>query len=356
MTLFTPRALPGILAAVASVLLAACGGGGGGVGETATNAPAPVSPPASAPAPAPTVQARIQAATATADSDTNDCAAIRPFYWEMGDRSVALAGGSVAYPGSGRGFTADTTITLASATKWLYAAYVVQRRAGQLEPFDTEMLTMRSGQVGFTGCRDGQTVDDCLAWQNNAAYDPAALGHFHYNGGHMLKHASLIGLGAMNGPLLAQEMHGVLGADLDFGMIQALPSGGATGTSAMYARFLRKLLSGELALGGQLGRSAACASVENCPGEALYSPGPAGQTWHYSLGHWVEDDPVAGDGSFSSAGAFGFYPWIDKDRSLYGVIAREAPQSGNVDGPGAGLTSARCGRLLRLAWQTATAR
>lgn len=345
--------MPCAVAASISILLTACGGGGGAAVETETAAPAPVSPPASAPAPSAALQARIEAATATAASETNDCADIRPFYWEIGDGKAALASGSILHAGSTRGFTSDTTITLASATKWLYAAYVVQRRAGQLEPTDTDMLTMRSGYVGFAGCRDGQTVDDCLAWQNNAAFDPSSAGHFHYNGGHMLKHASQIGLGAMNGPLLAQEMRRVLGADLDFGMVQAQPSGGATGTSAMYSRFLRKLLTGELALGAQLGRSAVCASVENCGGEAIYSPGPVGQTWHYSLGHWVEDDPIVGDGSFSSPGAFGFYPWIARDRSLYGVIAREATPTGSVDGTGAGLASASCGRLLRRAWQTA---
>ena len=102
-------------------------------------------------------------------------------------------------------------------------------------------------------------------------------------------------------------------------------------------------------LGDWLGRSAACARPAGCPaGEALYSPGPDDETWHYSLGHWVENDPERGDGSFSSPGAFGFYPWINADRSLYGVVARAA-------GAGSGLASARCGRLIRQAWRTGVA-
>jgi len=28
----------------------------------------------------------------------------------------------------------------------------------------------------------------------------------------------------------------------------------------------------------------------------------------YAIGYWVEDDATYGDGAFSSAGSFGFYP------------------------------------------------
>lgn len=78
------------------------------------------------------------------------------------------------------------------------------------------------------------------------------------------------------------------------------------------------------------------------------SPVSEGQPWHYSIGHWVEDDPLSGDGAFSSGGTFGFYPWIDATRTTYGVIAR-------VDERGSGRESAKCGRLMREAWVTATA-
>jgi hypothetical protein len=148
---------------------------------------------------------------------------------------------------------------------------------------------------------------------------------------------------------LAADWRAWLGQDLDIGMLQAQPAGGATGSAASYARFLRKLLTGDLAMADWLGRSAACASPAGCAvGEALFSPGPPDQTWHYGMGHWVEDDPVLGDGSFSSAGAFGFYPWIDAARQLYGVVARSAAA-------GAGEASARCGRLIRHAWRTGQA-
>jgi hypothetical protein len=68
------------------------------------------------------------------------------------------------------------------------------------------------------------------------------------------------------------------------------------------------------------------------------------ESWHYSIGHWVEDDPKVGDGAFSSPGAFGFYPWIDASKTYYGVVAR-------AEAPGA-LESVYCGRLIRKAWVT----
>jgi hypothetical protein len=62
----------------------------------------------------------------------------------------------------------------------------------------------------------------------------------------------------------------------------------------------------------------------------------------------VEDDP-AGDGAFSSPGAFGFYPWIDATKTYYGIVAR------HVVGAGSYLESAQCGAALRRAFITGTA-
>ena len=82
-----------------------------------------------------------------------------------------------------------------------------------------------------------------------------------------------------------------------------------------------------------------------CP-TAVFTPSPRGEQWHYSVGHWVEDDPTVGDGAFSSPGAFGFYPWIDAGKTWYGVLATL-----NVGGA---IDSVRCGRLIRKAWLTGT--
>jgi hypothetical protein len=96
-----------------------------------------------------------------------------------------------------------------------------------------------------------------------------------------------------------------------------------------------------------------CTNPATCP-EASYAPIPADESWHYSLGHWVEDDPLVGDGAFSSPGAFGFYPWIDASKTNYGVLARHVNVSVTGDDPVA-VASVMCGRNIRRAWATGTA-
>lgn len=316
-----------------ALLLSACGGGGPDAGSPGV--PPPPGPPDNS--------ARIAAATATAQSSSNACNAIRPFYWEIGDRSAALASGAVG----GNAYGPGTTMNIASASKWLYGAYVVQRRAGVLTPEDIQHLTFRSGYTRFAICLQGQTVDGCLNYLNNGVLVPTSIGRFDYGGGHMQKHASLIGLGGMNNAALAAELRSQLGTDIALNFSQPQPAGGVVSTPGDYARFLRKLLDGSLALGSRLGTQAVCTNPLTCP-TADGTPVPTTESWHYSLGHWVEDDPRVGDGAFSSAGAFGFYPWIDAGRTHYGIVAREAAG-------GSGEASANCGRLIRKAWVTAVA-
>lgn len=292
---------------------------------------------------------RISAATAAANSSVNACGAIRPFYWELGDAKARQVGGSVKGAPAERLIAQNTVLPFASASKWLYAAYVVQRRAGDLAANDTRLLSMLGGFISLKDCRADQTVGQCLAWTGNGAYTASADGHFDYNGGHMQQHAALMGLGGFDPIGLATEIRSQLGADLDLTYAQALAPGGAVGSANTYAAFLRKLLSGQLRIGALLGTSAVCASPAKCkPGDALYSPAPSNEITHYSLGHWVEDDPTLGDGSFSSAGSFGFYPWVNAGRNQYGVISRKGPE-------GSGKASMYCGRLIRKAWQTGVA-
>lgn len=102
-------------------------------------------------------------------------------------------------------------------------------------------------------------------------------------------------------------------------------------------------------MGALLGSHPVCTNPVTCA-QAASTPVPLNQSWHYSIGHWVEDDPVQGDGAFSSAGAFGFYPWIDAARRSYGVVARQDSV------PRSGLESQACGKLIRTAWATGIAR
>lgn len=314
----------------------------------AAAAPVDTSAAASADTDSDKLAAQTAAAKATAESAINACAAIGAFYWEIGDRHGKLASGSVTPAGSSEHYDADTVMAIASASKWLYSGYYVQRRSGVLSDEDIKFLTFRSGYTNFALCLPRDTVDSCLGRAKNGVYTAATDGYFAYDGGHMQKHASLSGLGAMDNETLAAEVRSQIGPEIQMTYSQPQLAGGVETSASQYAVFLRKILSGELAIANLLGAHAVCTNPKTCS-QALSSPSPNDANLHYSLGHWVEDDPASGDGSFSSAGAFGFYPWVDAQKTLYGIVSRKAQA-----GDGAGFQSLACGRLIRLAWKLST--
>jgi hypothetical protein len=323
-----------LAAFVVCSFVAGCGGGGTTPADPGTSG---------GPTSNTTDQGRIAAATATAESTSNACAPIRPFYWEIGDRNAKLASGSVASPGSSTTYTSTSMMSIASASKWLYAAYVAERRGGALSTDDYRYLNFESGYTSFLTCDQNQTVAACQAMGTNGDYTASNDGKFFYNGGHMEAHAVLFGLGAMNNAGLAAELKSQLAPEGNLIYTQPQLAGGVFTSAGAYASVLRKMLDGELRIGALLGSHAVCTNPRTCA-QAVSAPIPASESWHYSIGHWVEDDPVVGDGAFSSAGLFGFYPWIDASKTWYGVLARVAP-AGALD-------SVDCGRLIRKAWLT----
>ena len=249
---------------------------------------------------------------------------------------------------------------IASASKWLYGAYVVQLRQGQLSDSDITFLTFRSGYTHFTRCLPTQTVDECVAYGNNGVHSDVTDGLFSYGGGHMEKHASLIGLGSDDNAGLADAIRSQLGSELT-PLVYSQPqlAGGVVTNADTYATFLRKILAGDLLMKAALGTNAVCTNPATCA-QANNTPVPETESYHYSIGHWVEDDPTNGDGAFSSAGAFGFYPWIDASKSWYGIVARRdtsgTSDPGDPDAGGHGFASAQCGQLIRSAWIEGVAR
>lgn len=277
------------------------------------------------------------------------CRAIEPYYWEIGDKVQTLVSGA-----EGRGApNARTVMPIASATKWVFGAYVVQKRDGQLSAADIEALTMRTGYTSFKysrcvrllpGRRDHETVSECMQDGKNDDFSPQYHGKFFYNGGHFQQLAATsLGLGDLNNATLAQEMQRGLGIPFTFEFGSPQLAGGIRTSAAEYAGFLRALLTGRLRLGGQLGTHAVCTHPGMCA-QAQHTPVPPDKRWQYSLGHWIESDPSSGDGAFSSAGAFGFYPWIDAHRQFYGIIARDKKSKG------AAFDSAMCGQQIRRAF------
>ncbi|HET7791882.1 MAG TPA: hypothetical protein VFL64_00735 [Rhizobacter sp.] len=328
--------------AFAVLLLAACGGGGGG----------------DAPSTGPSAADREAAARATALGNPA-CVTAQPFYWTVGDTSGPLAGGSVGANAPGAG----TNMAIASASKWLYASHVAELRQGQLSADDVKALNFTSGYTGFDSCLQDQTVAECQSYQGalirNGDYVPAHDGRFYYSGGHMQRHATLasVGLGPDANAALAQHVAAGLGGVMTLTYTQPQLAGGAATNATEYGRFLRRVLAGEMRISSLLGTNKVCTNPSTCA-TAVATPIPLQESWHYAVGHWVEDDPVVGDGAFSSPGAFGFYPWIDANRRYWGVLARYSTTgTGNADpAQRPYVQSVACGRQIRAAWLSATPR
>ena len=291
----------------------------------------------------PSAAQRGAAARSTAASNES-CRAVRPFYWSIGDAHGVLADGGVG----ARAPTATTRMPIASASKLVYAAFVVQQRQGRLTGDDVRLLTFTSGYTHFRECRRGQTIAECDAMGRNGEHDPATDGKFAYSGGHMERHAVLDGLGSLDDAGLARTINETLGTS--FRYLQPQLAGGIATSAADYGEFLRRIVDGQLQMKSVLGTHAVCTNPRTCS-TAAESPFTQADV-HYSIGHWVEDDPQ-GDGAFSSAGAFGFYPWISQDKTTWGVLARFAP---SFNGAKAGAASMMCGRQIRAAWASGEAR
>lgn len=298
---------------------------------------------------------RTQAATSTAINHAT-CKALPNFYWEIGGRNGRLASGT-------RGLLppkATSSMPIYSASKWLFGAYVYQRRSGLLSEGETRLLNLSSGNTGTATCLAPQSVSSCR--NSMGAFNPLAVGSFHYGPAHHQQLAVDLGLGSQSRTQLASSLRAVLGSDIALSYDHTTLASGAQMTPTAYALFLRKILDGRLRLGEALGASAVCTYTSASSTEtgrtrcakSSYSPTDGAnhtlnEQWDYSLGHWVETDPLTGDGAFSSAGYAGFYPWIDATQSYYGVLARN--QAANA----ASRDSILCGRQIRKAWMTGIA-
>jgi hypothetical protein len=280
-----------------------------------------------------TASAASPEAAARAARAALPCASLGDFYWEIGDAQQRITGGQI-----GQGYPAEAVIGIASASKLVWAAYVLQDPA-QPTPETASALRMLSGYTGFNPLRcvlHRSSVKACYEAGGNNVQNAADVGAFYYNGGHDQKLAMDFGLGELDNDGLARAVAARIGPELVLNYSQPSPAGGLHAAPATYAAFLRKVLRGDLRLRDWLGRDSVCTFPAECP-TAHYSPALAG--WRYSYNHWVEPD-----GSFSSPGLEGFYPWISADRRYYGLVARQKLERS------AAMNSAACGAAIRSAF------
>lgn len=358
---------------------------------------------------------RIQKAQATAASLSNDCSGLRSpgFYWEIGDANgiehdpiAGDAGGTVGGDAThGWPKRDEPPMSIASASKWVWAAYFVQRYgAASLTSRDIEFLTLSSGYHSLTtDCGHGaaDTVDDCLALCSeigplrcNDVFSNDA-GEFYYDSAHFEAQAGSLnlftssyhhpGLGPDGNAALAVALNGVLSPGASWiTFTQPVLAGGIRTTPGSYIDyFLAKILTQNLQIASLLGSHPVCTTTHLdannnpiCPSSEFEPPSvyDLGVAWHYSLGHWVEDDPTVGDdGAFSSGGSRGFYPWIwipqpgnpyNWTTPIYGVVARDTSPTGSdpTDPDAIGVpevniaeSSMKCGRAIRKAFELGVA-
>ena len=298
-----------------------------------------------------TLQQKIQAATTTAASNSN-CVSAAPFYWEIGNADGVLASGTT---GDGS-VTRSTSFGIASSSKWMFGAYMAEVLSGTLDTTAIKYLTMSSGYTSFgnlsCSIAGSVTVNACHLQGTNEVYTAANDGKFYYGGGHFQKMAVANGMGAMDNATLAADYKSRLGSEMDLSFSNPQLAGGVVTNAASYAIFLKNILNGQLRIKNLLGTNSVCTVSSATCTTAVTSPIP--DAWHYSIGHWVEND-ANGDGAYSSAGMFGFYPWIDSSKTYYGILSRYKVLVGGND-IGSGYGSALCGKEIRKAFMTGSAR
>ena len=197
------------------------------------------------------------AAAVTGTIATNAlCTAIPSFYWEIGDASGPLLSGSV-----GTGFGATTKMNIASASKMVFGAYVIERFKADLTKMDPSLMRMLGGYTGFVydTCLGSTTVSACEGAAKNATVTPADVGVFYYSGGDFQSYAAgALGLGGDTNAQLATDIKSLVGTELAFTYTSPQLAGGINTSASDYAAFLRKVLAGNLALHDHLGESPVC--------------------------------------------------------------------------------------------------
>jgi hypothetical protein len=367
------RSILGIGAALALLALGGCGGdtrtdAGGGItvtssggaasmpagGSIAPSAGDPAAPPGGGAVPN-LAAAGAAARRAAATDPLCATSALGDFYWEIGGAATRTP--LVSHAEGGATVTADTRFNIASASKFVFGAYVLQKKGIDAVRADSSLmagLRFLSGYTGLneTACAGTTTIGACFGagmGGRTQAPDPDTVGKFDYDGGHDQKLAAVdLGLASATAAQLDAEYRTELGLDPDFNMapLDPLLAGGMMASASSYARFLQRIMTGQLVLGAHLGEDAVCTLPSACPGQVAYSPIVAlGEPWTYSYNHWVESEHGKGTvDAYSSPGKWGFYPWITPDRKYYGIVARHDLH------PDAYAASVKCGRQIRKAF------
>ena len=247
----------------------------------------------------------------------------------------------------------------------------------------TKVLTVACGQA-YDFLAQGQSYINTCAYASPPANYIDGRNQFYYDSGHMQHNVEQFRTGCPYSVCIADDSVSNLGKDVksilftpaqisnplnfvQFYYTQSMMAGGVYTNALTYALVLQNVLIGAQ---GTLGLPYAYAALGTNPvctyptstSRWTYCPSgngggtcstslcsPITENQHYSMGHWVEDEPGYGDGAFSSPGAAGFYPWIDAGKRYYGILARNASGTDAIHN---GFASEQCMRLARRAFMT----
>jgi D-alanyl-D-alanine-carboxypeptidase/D-alanyl-D-alanine-endopeptidase len=113
------------------------------------------------------------------------------------------------------------------------------------------------------------------------------------------------------------------------GLTNPLIAGGMRASMDSYARILALIYHRGHGQGLTLGTEALFAEQAREPFAVVIGKSPAAQLglpYHYGLTAWLETaTPRTGSDILSSAGAFGFVPWIDRHAGYYAILGMELP-------------------------------
>ena len=272
-----------------------------------------------------------------------------------GNALLVARHGEVVYDRGFGTYTSETPMFIASATKWLSGAVImrlVDRGELRLDMRVSELLPEFTGQKGqvtlrqllaFTSglepdpvCagRAAYTLATCTATIAAAPMTAAPGAQYRYGSGHLVVAARMaeVATGTPFATLFAEELTEPLGManTLFLNTTNPNPAGSAISTLADYTRFLEVMWDFGVHDGERHLSTAAVQQMQRdqTAGAPMVAASPIRKALgsRYGLAQWFDVlDPATGAYEVSSPGAFGFHPWIDRERDLYGVYAVYLP-------------------------------
>ncbi len=282
------------------------------------------------------------------------------------DRAAVLLvqNGHVIYERGFGGLTVDDTLAIASASKSLTAAVVLALVDDRVVGLDVPMKRyLESVERGFW--RDPRTHEITLRQmlsltsgfgvQHPCIYRPleslqdcaVAIGTFALAGdpGSVMAYgqSAFQVAGAVvedaSGRSWAELLERTLGTPLELeqtryrGGDNPQLGDGAVSTVREYGRFLQMIHDGGVWRGRRiLSRRLVEEMTRDQTGGVPIAYTPRPPSMRYGLGLWVESESASGEAIvLSSPGSLGFWPWIDRERNLVGVLA--VPPHLSISGP-----------------------